>query len=354
MLAWFKRLLRPAAPAPAPAGGLPESPASPAAPAPQVPLPTEPEGFEAAWHLLTVEPLPEASPLEPTDAELAQAMAELLMAHFQANRPGPASFPAVAARIVDLLNQEDPDIAALGTAVSQDPAITAQVLRVANSAAYQRGSEAQSLREAILRLGSRQVAEIALGVAGRSLFDVSLRMEFDLFQARWRELFVSTMTCAFTASHLAFREQVGRAERAFLAGMFHDIGTPLALRSLAKVLIEGQLPSSLPDVLVDEALDLAHVTVGLEIHEIWALPHAIQGLCEQHHAPELPAEEAFAEAHVLRLVTGLARLQRETPDLRHLPEARQSLRALGLDRKRTAKVWEDLIQQRERVLQLYP
>lgn len=351
MYAWFKRFLRPTPSATPTSRVAPNASAVEASPEPAS---GEPEAFGAAWEFLTLEPPPDGPELTPADVELAQAMAELLTVHFRANRPGPASFPAVAARIVDLLNQEDPDINALGTAVSQDPAITAQVLRVANSAAFQRGGEAQSLREAILRLGSRQVAEIALGVAGRSLFDVALRMEFDLFQARWRELFVSTMTCAFAASQLAFRERVGRAERAFLAGMFHDIGTPLALRSLAQVLIEGQLPSPLPDSLVDEALDRAHVTVGLDIHEVWALPHAVQSLCEMHHAPDLPATEPFAEAHVLRVVTGLARLQRETPDLRHLPETRQSLQALGLDRKRTAQVWTDLIRQRERVMQLYP
>lgn len=324
------------------------------APAPAQHQAPEPEGFEAAWALLTGEVLPAAVPLDPEAAALAAAMADLLLAHFRANLPEPTSFPAVAARIVDVLNQDEPDLRTLDGVVAQDPAITAQVIRAANSALHQRGSEAQNLREAILRIGSRQVAEIALGVAGRSLFDVSLRMEFELFQERWRELFVSTMTCAFAASQLAYDERVGRAERAFLGGMFHDIGAPLALRSLAAVLIAGRLPSPLPEALVDEALDRVHQELGAEVHHIWGLPQSIQQLCARHHALDLPALEEHAELHLLRLVTGLARIQKDGTDIRHLAETRQSLEALGMDRRRTLRLWSGLLGQRERVLQLYP
>jgi HD-like signal output (HDOD) protein len=314
----------------------------------------EPEGFEQVWNLLMAPSGPILESTSGPEEEVIQDLVELLLAHFHANLPVPTSFPALAVQVVDLLEQEDPEMSELVKVIGQDPAISVHVMRVANSSLYQRDSDAQDLRSAVLRIGTRNVAEIAMGVAGRSLFDVSLRAEYELFEARWRELFLSTMTIAFCASQFAYEEHVGRADRAFLLGMFHDLGTSLALRSLAALQMSGQLPPGIPPGIVDKVLDRVHLEVGSTVHRIWSLPHHLTDWCSRHHDPTIPAQEENAELHVLRIVSGFNRLCLDPTDTRHIGETRQSMEALRIDRKHATRFFSAVGRQRERVHVLFP
>ena len=318
------------------------------------PAEAEPVAFAQAWGLLTAPLSPEPAPANEQEQELIQGLAELLLAHFHANPPAPISFPALAIQVIDLLEQGDPEMSELVNVIGQDPAISVHVLRVANSVLYHRGSDVQDLRSAVLRIGTRNVAEIALGVAGRSLFDVSLRAEYELFEQRWRELFLSTMTIAFFSSQFAYEEQVGRADRAFLLGMFHDIGVSIALRSLAALEMSGRLPVGIPPELVDKVLDRIHIEVGCAVHTIWSLPGYLAEWCLQQHDPVLAAVEEKAELHILRIASGFHRLWLDPADPRHLEETRQSLGALRIDRRHAARIFLQVGQQLERVRVMFP
>ena len=129
------------------------------------------------------------------------------------------------------------------------------------------------------------MGDIAAAVASRSLFDVALKVEFELFGARWHSMFLRTMTTAFGASQFAFDQQIGRADHAFLSGMFHDIGKTLALRSLAALIFSGQVATPLPDRVVDEVLERVHVEIGCDLHEYWGLPGYLTTICRHHHDP---------------------------------------------------------------------
>ena len=325
---------------------------------PNLPLPSgitkerevhsEPEKFEQVWDLL-MSPSPAPEPISVQEQEAIRGLGELLLAHCHANLPSPISFPALAVQVIDLLEQRDPEMSELANIIGQDPAISVHVIRVANSALFHRDSEVQDLRSAVLRIGTRNVAEIAMGVAGRSLFDVSLRAEYELFEDRWRELFLSTMTIAFCASQFAYEENLGRANRAFLVGMFHNLGISIALRSLATLQMSGRLPAGISPDLIDKVLDCVHIQVGCAVHAIWSLPHYLTECCSQQHDPDIPALEEKAELHVLRLASGLNRLWLDPMDTRHIEDTRQSLEALHIDRRHAARLFAEVGQQRERV-----
>ena len=164
-----------------------------------------------------------------------------MLQHFASNPPDPASFPALAIRVVDLLEKPDTKLEDLARWVAMDPAIAGQVLKVANSVIYRRGRDVEELPAAIVRLGLREVGQIAVGVAGRSLFDLEVRAEIAAFRERLAALFLEAMAVAYSAGWLSAKLRVGSPERAFLAGMLHDIGRPIALQSLARLIIGGEI-----------------------------------------------------------------------------------------------------------------
>ena len=323
------------------------------APAP-APAPLEPDPFDDLWALLTAPEAPMAPGLLPEEEDQVQALVPRVLAHFSRNQPDPTSFPALAVQIMDLLGNPEVDGNRLLQAISPDPAICLHVLRAANSALYSRGGEIVDMRSAVLRIGLLGVGEIASGVAGRSLFDMALRVEYELFGNRWNALFLDTMAVAFWSSQFAFEQQMGHANRAFQAGMFHDIGKPLALRSLASLVLSGEVAAPIPDAVVNEVLERVHVEVGVRLHHLWGLPDHLADVCLHHHDPEVPPPLENQDLHTLRLATGLHRLIQDPTRPERLDELRQSIRATNLVRRNVKHLHTQMARQVDRVKVLFP
>ncbi|HJW34491.1 MAG TPA: HDOD domain-containing protein [Holophagaceae bacterium] len=323
---------------------------------PQAPTPpkraSEPEGFASAWALLHPEAPPpaEAPGLPPEQREATDRIELQLMEHFHGHLPEPTSFPSVAVEVIDLLEHPDPDLHELLNLVDRDPAIAVQLLRLANSAYYAREREAQDLRSAVMRLGVRASGEIAVAVAGQSLFDMALRAEHEMFMLRLMNLYHDALTVGFGASEIAFREQVGQPNQAFLGGLFHDIGHSLALRSLAGLMLEGRIPPHQDPQVLDEVLERVHLEVGTLAVSAWGLPAYLGAICTRHHEPELPPGPAFGNLHLIRVASGLLRLVRNPEDGRHAAETSQSLQALGIPRERAAHLYSLMTHHRERAV----
>jgi HD-like signal output (HDOD) protein len=262
------------------------------------------------------------------DPILVAAAAGQVLAHFHRNQPGPESFPSSAARIIDVLHQREPDFNKLVHMLGQDAAITARLLQVASSARYG-GDEVHSVRAAALKLGLRQVGEIALGVAGRSLFEPSARSQRALFPERFDALFHDSMTSAFSAASLSLAARVGYSDRAFLAGMLHDIGKPVALQAVAALHLAGQLDSRVVADGIDDVVERVHVQIGATMTQAWSLAEYLRVAAARHHDSETPAAE-HVELHLCRIVDGLSAARTGV-----MPEtARTSAAALGLDESR--------------------
>jgi HD-like signal output (HDOD) protein len=235
-----------------------------------------------------------------------------VLTHFERHQPEPASFPALASRVIDLAEHPDVDVGRLAHLIERDPAICAAVLGVANSAANRRADPVQSVRTAVSLLGLKRVANIAVGVACRSLFDVELRVEHELFPGWWERLFHAAMTEAFTVSFIAMERSRHASEGIFLAGMLHNIGKSLALRSLSGLLISGELPSIPNDEAIEALLQRTRVAIGVSTLTTFNMPDQLIALCRHQDDTPLPAARENVEAHWVRLVSSLNELRMGT------------------------------------------
>jgi HD-like signal output (HDOD) protein len=159
---------------------------------------------------------------------------------------------------------------------------------------------------------------------------------------------------AFGASQFAFEQGVGRADRAFLAGMFHDIGKSVALRSLAALVIQGQVPPEISPPVVDEVLERVHVEIGAALHDLWSLPPHLKEICLHHHDAQVPGDPDSQEIHILRLAEGLHRLVKDPGDARRLAETRQSISAMRLIRRHVKLLHREMEEHHRRVRVLFP
>ena len=302
----------------------------------------------AAWSGLE---LPDAPPPDAGDDAQVAALVPLVKAHFAAQRPDPASFPALATRVIDLVEKPDVDVNKLVNMISQDSAISAKVLNVANSVAYRRSAEVQDLRAAVTLLGLREVANIAVGVAGRSLFDMEARAEFEVFARHWNRLYHQSMTTAFASGWLAI-ERRARSDHAFLAGMFHDIGKSIALRSLSSLVVNGKLSARCSDRVAERVIDEVHVELGVQMHSAWKMPRFLTFVCQHHHAPRAEARPEYVVLHVVRVASGLNLLRwGHVEDLD--VQIKRSIAALGLGERQVRALGAQILDYADRVATMF-
>ncbi|MFO0583848.1 MAG: HDOD domain-containing protein [Anaeromyxobacter sp.] len=273
-----------------------------------------------------------APSLDAAEREIAGALLE----HFEANRPGPASFPAIATKVLELVRDPEVQVPALARLIEDDPALSAAVLVLGNSALYRGVQELRTVKEAIARLGLTEVARIAAALSTRSLYQAGVRAEFAAFAPQWNRLFFHAATTARAGADLAKARRLAEPEAVYLAGMLHDVGKSLALRSLAALTIAGQAEVKDDDAL-ERILHRVHVEVGGAAHQEWGLPRHVAEVAVLHHDAAVPAGPEHAGLHVVRLVSALHLLHERAalhPDA--AAEAIQSARALGVGPERVA------------------
>src|SRR5262245_54410811 len=140
--------------------------------------------------------------------------------------------PQILLRFLDEAGSEQASMDTLAELVMRDPALSARVLTVANSAAFRRGGEMRSIRQSLGALGTRMVRTIASCLVVQNVFGRLPGAKAQDLAGFWRHsLFVAELARA--AAH-----ELGAAdnecEEAYLAGLLHDVGQLVLLGGLGK------------------------------------------------------------------------------------------------------------------------
>ena len=129
--------------------------------------------------------LPLAPPrLTEEEEALLETLAARLFDHCRKNKLGPASAPTMSLRILNLVASPNAELAEMSRLISADPALSASVLTVANSAFYRGFSEIETVRDAVTRMGLDEVGRVAGALSAKSLFNPKLKQEL-------QELFIN-------------------------------------------------------------------------------------------------------------------------------------------------------------------
>lgn len=187
--------------------------------------------------------------------------------------------PGAAMRLLWML--EDPRTSAndLGRLIESDPALSTQVIRLANTAFYGLSGKVASAWRAVTVLGLATVRALATTAA------------FDLFSEKGRsvpdEFWPHSVTTAAAASVLARRVGV-QANDAFSAGLLHDIGAALVFRRAPRrydaVLERLDADPELPLVDAEHAeFGFTHAQVGAAALSVMKFPGDLVDAISKHH-----------------------------------------------------------------------
>jgi len=196
-------------------------------------------------------------------------------------------FPAVAIEVVRLVDNPKTSAAKLGEVISQDQALAAKVLKVANSPFYGFPKQISTINFAIVVLGFETLKEIVLSVSLASSLANKLDKDFDL-EKFWRHSLLVGITTKHLAKDLGYRV----SGEAFTAGLLHDIGILVIAQYFEKefkqIVQIGKRHEFTFEQIERRFLDNStHYEIGSWLAERWNFPHQLVEAIAFHHQPHL-------------------------------------------------------------------
>ena len=182
------------------------------------------------------------------------------------NLPSP---PGVAMRIIDMAQDPDVDLVSMTEVISLDSALSARMLRIANSPLYATRRRVENLGQALTILGVNAAMNLALGFSlVQGLAGDDMPRQYDRI---WRRSVLSALAARLLGQRLGQR----KLEELMMAGLLQDIGV-LALLCLQPERYAALLAST-PDNarLLErerEAFGDDHSVVGHWLASHWGLP----------------------------------------------------------------------------------
>lgn len=208
-------------------------------------------------------------------AASASALSKRLQEHFSSAGYAPPLLPDVALEVHELSQQADVDVGRVLTVLEKDPLLAARVLRLAQSAAYApTGGAIQSLRDAIVRVGLRNLREIVWEVSVNMRVFRSKRYAGPMEQVRRH-----STACAYLARLVSSFTSIA-TEYAFLCGLLHDVGLAAGLAALGD---DAKLPAPEDDDLLAAVLAKSHEQASRLVATAWKLPADLQIVLGCHH-----------------------------------------------------------------------
>ncbi len=255
-------------------------------------------------------------------------------------------WPPVAARVLEIASQPEAVPGDVVQVVRTDAALTAKVLKLANSAYYGFQHEVDSLLDAANKLGLSAIVQLVV----TSCASGTLRE--DAGPEGGKHLWERSVRSAVAAGVIARATGVVEPDRAYTAALLENLGELVFERHLDpfREEVEARVRSGVDRLDAErEVLGLDHAIIGARLARHWGLPDGLVDAIGFHHRPE----EARVEP-LLTAVAGLAESVTEAlekdGDLDALsygisPEA---LALTGLDAQRLSELFPDVEREVER------
>ena len=189
----------------------------------------------------------------------------------------------VVHRIMAMTNSGDATAMDIADVLSEDQAITAKILRVANSSFFGTGRRVTQVSRAVMMLGTIGVRNLVLGVAARDSLKTIAAGDLDLdHTSLWCHSVAVGSACETIARQIGHRPP----EEAFVAGLLHDIGQ-LAMMTIHSEGLEAVVRQQARDAQLLELergqFGIDHTEAGFRILTRWRIPDAFCQAALRHH-----------------------------------------------------------------------
>ncbi len=219
-----------------------------------------------------------------------------------------ATLPEVTVKIVNLV--EDPRSTArdLHNVIKTDPALSARLLKVVNSAFYGLPGQISTVERAIVLLGLSTVKNIAIAASIGRLFTGERVSESFTAKDIWRHS-VAVGVLSRRIYRNGFPDQPD-ADEAFLGGLIHDLGLLVERQAfpaqLAQVIDRAAKSGGGFCAIEKEVFGATHEDFGQALAARWKFPVRLRTMLGYHHSIDRLSPEYLGLASVIRVADTVA------------------------------------------------
>ena len=197
------------------------------------------------------------------------------------------TIPKIVQRLTKLLHQRDAGMNEVAAELAHDPPLSAQVLRIANSAYYGLEEPVLDIARAATYLGMRTLYEVVLRASIMRTFEDVSDGGFPV-EALWKHSILTGQLCQTVGSHSTVKLELGASDL-YACGLLHDLGRIMLLDSHGAQYVELLRKARAANVgsaaLEAEQFGFSHAHVAAVLAFAWKLPEALQNTIECHHGP---------------------------------------------------------------------
>lgn len=184
------------------------------------------------------------------------------------------TLPTVMVRILEVVEDDNSSASDLTAIFEMDHAISARVLRLANSAFYGLRHRVDNIRQAVVVIGFDAVKLLALATSVLDVFAHRKQQALDP-----EEFWTHSLGAAKAAQLVSDRKKTSSAAACFTMGLLHDVGKyvlDLAFEEQYDEVLRTAQDSQRPLIDVEqEAFGTTHAEVGAWLVEHWQLPEIV-------------------------------------------------------------------------------
>lgn len=193
--------------------------------------------------------------------------------------------PGIAVKLFNILADPFSMMAALARVIETDPTLTLRVLKIVNSAFYGFARKIDTVKEAVVILGTDEIKNLAFGISAARTFQNIHFEGISNPNALWRH----SIGTALIAEYLGRRVPECKNKGVFTAGLLHDAGKIFFMEHFPKLYNEVHAMAvnhTIPMVEAEEErFDLNHAMIGKIVAKRWNLPPHLANAISFHHHP---------------------------------------------------------------------
>ncbi len=260
------------------------------------------------------------------------------------------AIPASITKIQRMLGQKEIDFQELARLIEYDPNLTANVLRLSNSAYFGFKYEVNTVHQALIRIGTNKIYDIVIAAAVSPVMNKPLK-GYDLPKGK---LWEHSVGVALASEILSEELDISVPDYTFTAALLVDIGKialgtfiEIDAKPIMRLAYEQQIPF---DIAERRILGIDHAEVGAILLEKWHLPKEIINIERWHHQPDRTEEDRMVVdiVHIADILTMIAGIGGGQDGLNYRPSKKVSER-LGLTTKIHERVINKLISKIQQV-----
>ena len=238
------------------------------------------------------------------EKNLIDLVKQIVLGRIAADRLVLPAMPATATRCIAMVRDPDINMRQVASTLSRDPMLAAQVLRLANSAAYSGTGAVKSIDQAVTRVGAQKLKTLLIEVSARLVFDSRDPRIAQAFRGIWEH----SIAVGLLARDVSAVASGSDPDATYLAGLLHDVGKPVVAAMLLEA--EKMIGTGSEGAWIEHRSWLAavhetHRTVGAAMAEKWHLPDGVVSCIRDCH--EYDTNERLSTPNVVRFANALAK-----------------------------------------------